>query len=165
MILFHTLLGTIALLTGLAVLLLPKGTRLHRRIGLVYGLSMAVLCIGSFWIQNLFDGLGMFHVMALVSLVTVGAGIFAVLRRPRAQGWYLSHMYFMLWSYVGLVMALGSHFFRPLALTIHGWSGSAWMAYVGTGLLVWGLPALLGNLMIPPVARRHAGTFEATTPA
>lgn len=49
--------------------------------------------------------MGPFHVLALVSLLTLTAGLTpAVLRRP-VSWWLELHGYFMSWSYVGLVAA------------------------------------------------------------
>jgi uncharacterized membrane protein len=51
MIHFHSWNGVIALLTGLFVLLLPKGTALHRRAGYLYVAAMVLLCVVSFRIH------------------------------------------------------------------------------------------------------------------
>lgn len=150
LILAHTVFGVLALAAGAVVLLRQKGDRVHRRIGWVYAVSLAVLCIESFWIQDatpFFRGFGMFHVMALVSLGTLLAGIVpAIRRRPGWLGW---HYAFMAWSYIGLVMATGSHVFRPVFLFFLRDVGlPAAVCGVATALVLWGLPPLVGALWI-----------------
>ena len=106
--LVHALLGVAALILGLALLLRRKGTRVHRRIGQGYVLSMLLLNITALMIYDLYAGFGPFHVAAVISLATVGAGFIPVyLRRPRAS-WLQLHAIFMCWSYVGLLAAFVS---------------------------------------------------------
>lgn len=151
MILIHTLCGIAALLTGLFILFQPKGTLRHVWIGHTYATAMAGLCLTSFAIYELFDGVGPFHVLALVSLATLLAGLIPPLLRDRFAGWFYAHYYFMLYSYVGLVMATGSHFWDvlPIAST---WAKAA---------VLWGLPYLVGAFLIE---RNKARFFEAFDP-
>lgn len=133
MIVFHTVTGLISLTTGLAIILLNKGTPLHKIAGRIYVASMYVLCFASFAIRDttpFFKGLGMFHVMALVSVATVTAGLVPALYRRGFKDWYGMHYSSMLWSYVGLVMAFNSHFFREVFL----FSASRWGSGSGRGL-------------------------------
>jgi uncharacterized membrane protein len=158
MIHFHTVNGVIALLTGLLVLLLPKGTVLHRSGGYVYVASMVLLCVASFRIRDstpFFHGLGMFHVMALVSLGTLIAGLLPMLRRPRSPNAYRLHFRFMAWSYIGLVMATNSHMVRPLFLWLRDGSGSVALALLLTVLFAWVLPPVVGKVLI---TRGEAGS-------
>lgn len=60
----------------------------------------------AFLIYELFGGLGLFHWMALVSLLTVLMGY--VSARSRSPGWKVRHAYFMSGSYVGLIAALAA---------------------------------------------------------
>jgi uncharacterized membrane protein len=106
--LVHALLGVSALIFGLAVLLRRKGTRVHRRIGQAYVLSMLLLNTTGLMIYDLYGRFGPFHVASIISLATVGAGFVPVyLRRPRAA-WMPLHATFMCWSYVGLLAAFVS---------------------------------------------------------
>jgi hypothetical protein len=71
----------------------------------------------------------------------------------------------MLWSYVGLVMALNSHFFREVFLFFAKQAGLGGVAgLVLSVLILWGLPPALGALLInrraPLYRRRFAGTLE-----
>jgi uncharacterized membrane protein len=164
MIALHTLNGVAALLFGLGIILLPKGTRLHRGIGYGYVVSMYLLCILSFGIRDttpFIRGLGAFHVMALVSTASVTAGLLPVIRRPRPANWYDRHFGSMLWSYVGLVMAFGSHFFRPLFLTLRDLSGSQVVALATTIAVVWVLPLIAGRVLIPRTGRANRGLRAA----
>jgi uncharacterized membrane protein len=106
--LVHASLGVAALILGLALLLLRKGTRVHRRIGQGYVLSMLLLNTTALMIYDLSGRFGPFHVASVISLATLGAGFVPVyLRRPRAA-WLQLHATFMCWSYVGLLAAFVS---------------------------------------------------------
>ena len=106
--LVHALFGIAALILGLALLLRPKGTHVHRRIGRAYVVSMLSLNITALMIYDLYGRFGPFHVASVISLATVGAGFVPVyLRRPRV-GWMQLHATFMCWSYVGLLAAFVS---------------------------------------------------------
>ena len=165
MILFHTINGFIALVSGLAVVFLNKGTGIHRILGYVYVASMYVLCFASFTIQDttpFFRGFGMFHVMALASIATVTAGLIPALYRKRFSNWYQWHYSFMLWSYVGLVMAFNSHFFREVFLFFGNQAGLGKVIGLIVSILVlWGLPPAIGKILITrrmPVYRQRFGT-------
>jgi uncharacterized membrane protein len=102
----HASLGLLAVALGLAVVAMRKGTAAHRRAGLLYAIVMVLLNATALMIYELFGGFGPFHVLALVSLATVTAGVVPVWFRPR--GWLDLHARFMSWSYAGLVAALFS---------------------------------------------------------
>jgi uncharacterized membrane protein len=106
--LVHALLGVAALILGLAVLARRKGTRVHRRIGQGYVLSMLSLNVTAVMIYDLYGRFGPFHVASVISLATIGAGFVPVyFRRPRVA-WMELHATFMCWSYVGLLAAFVS---------------------------------------------------------
>jgi uncharacterized membrane protein len=84
----HTAVGVVALLSGAANLLARKGTRRHRRVGRLYTLAMYVLVLSSFGITQIFDGFGAFHVLAVVSGITLTIALYFPLRRHRhPSGW------------------------------------------------------------------------------
>jgi hypothetical protein len=90
------------MLTGAIVVLRKKGTKIHKRIGYIYVVSMLLLNITSFFIIS-FGGFSIFHFFAIVSLLTVMAGIVPAIRRK--ENWFPYHFYFMSWSVVGLYCA------------------------------------------------------------
>ena len=165
MITFHTLNGLVALISGLAIILLGKGTALHRLVGRVYAASMYVLCLASFAIQDttpFFRGFGMFHLMALVSIATVTGGMIPALFRARFKDWFSWHFSFMLWSYVGLIMALNSHFFREVFLFFGKQVGvGKGAALVLSILILWGAPPALGTLLINRRAPLYKRRFSS----
>ena len=134
--LVHAAFGMASVVLGLGVGLLPKGSAAHRRLGLLYAVSMLLLNVTALAIYDLFGGFGPFHGLALVSLATLAAGIIPLwLRRP---GWVHYHAHFMTWSYAGVVAA----FIAEIASRIPGvgllWGTLLPMALVMTitGLLV-----------------------------
>lgn len=118
---FHTACSVIALATGLVVVLNPKGTQRHRVIGRMYVAAMLALNISALLIYRLFGRFGPFHVFAIISLLTVVAGIVPALRkRPR---WLDRHYTMMSWSYVGLLAAAAAETLTRLPLFDHSWAG------------------------------------------
>ncbi len=101
----HFVLAVTCLAVGAAVLTRKKGGQRHRALGYVYSVALVLVNVSALSVYKDTGEPGPFHVLALVSLVTLGAGIIpAILRRPR--GWWVDlHGYFMCWSYVGLLAA------------------------------------------------------------
>ena len=101
----HVIFGVIALLFGTTILIRRKGDQLHRKFGYVYTLAMLGLNITALLIYRLFGSFGIFHWLALISLLTLIAGLLPVfLKKPKR---YLGlHLNFMYWSVIGLYGAL-----------------------------------------------------------
>jgi uncharacterized membrane protein len=128
----HGAFGLLAVGLGLPVVLQVKGTRRHRRIGQLYAAAMLGLNITAFLIYDLFGHFGPFHVLAIVSLGSIVAGVTCVrLRRP-AVHWYEMHLRFMSWSYAGVVGALVAEVLTRLP---------------GVGLL-WGVLVPMGAMSV-----------------
>ena len=109
--LIHFLSAIVAMATGMAVILMKKGTKLHVKIGYSYVVSMAVLNISALLIYDLFGGFGPFHFMALISFTTVIAGLIPALLKKPEKKWLEMHYEFMLWSVIGLYAAVWSETF------------------------------------------------------
>lgn len=102
---FHLVASVSALTFGLWVLLIRKGTYLHKWLGYAYFFNMLGLNLSAFFTYRLTGHFGPFHGAAIASLITLIAGFVpAYLRYPR-MGWLELHYEFMNWSYVGLVAA------------------------------------------------------------
>lgn len=141
MLIFHTATSILALVAGFPIFFSTKGTRFHKRWGKIYVASMLSLCISSFWLTSttpFTEGFDVFHVLAIVSLVSVIGGALPVFAWRRFNGWFEMHYFFMLYSYVGLVMALGSHFFEYLPGVPQGLRA----------LMFWGVPYIVGTILI-----------------
>ena len=102
---FHLVASVSALIFGLWVLLIRKGTYLHKWLGYAYFFNMLGLNLSAFFIYRLTGHFGPFHGAAIASLITLIAGFIpAYVRYPR-KGWLELHYEFMNWSYAGLVAA------------------------------------------------------------
>jgi hypothetical protein len=88
------------------VLALSKGNKRHRQLGYSYVGSMAVMLATSFAIYRQFHSFGIFHVAALLSSITLCAGIVPVLRKKPALSWQQLHYGFMYLSVLELYVAL-----------------------------------------------------------
>lgn len=153
MLTFHTILGFIALGSGAWNLITKKGTNQHRMMGSIYVGSMILLIVSSFWIFELFDGFGPYHAMSLISGATVILAIYFPLRRHKHKNWLEHHYMWISWSYVGLVMATGSHLFEY---------GPAGWPYWSLILLYWGLPCFIGAILIYGNRKRLLTQFSST---
>jgi len=100
----HFIASIFALIFGTWILVAKKGTASHRKIGYLYAFSMLILIATAFMIYRLFGRFGVFHVLAIVSLLTLLGGMIpAVLRKPK--NWFGLHFSFMYWSVFGLYAA------------------------------------------------------------
>jgi uncharacterized membrane protein len=155
----HVAFGICALALGLCVLCLRKGTRVHRTLGHLYLASMIGLNATALSIYELFGGFGPFHVLALVSLLTLGCGALpAITQRPRRR-WFEAHAYFMSWSYVGLLAATAAE----VAVRIPGANFAA--AAFGSSILVTAVGALTIHGRSSAVIRRalRSAGLQATS--
>lgn len=106
--LIHFIASLMALLTGTFVLLMPKGTTKHKRIGQIYVMSMLVVLSTAFMTYKHFGNWGIFHWTAGISSITLILGFIPIyLRRPLNS--YISlHFCFMYWSVMGVYAAFVS---------------------------------------------------------
>ena len=103
----HVAMGSVALVSGAVVLMLPKGTARHRRIGSVYAAAIFTINGTTLSMYDLTGRPNVFHVIALVNLATLAMGLLALRRwrRTRQHGDLVTHQRRMLMNYVGLWMA------------------------------------------------------------
>ncbi len=129
----HLIAALVAMITGMMVLVREKGTRVHKKTGYIYCLSMIVLNFTAFMIYRLYGKFGLFHYMALVSVLTLLAGMFPVLRRKN-RNLYL-HFSFMYWSVIGLYCAFVAEVFSrlPVLLPSDSKAGDLFYQMIGIG--------------------------------
>lgn len=137
----HLLAAIVALVSGLLVLLRPKGTARHRWLGRGYFVAMITMNGTALLIYELFGRFGPFHWLAVISLVSVLGGFVAA--RRRAPGWRHRHAYFMVGSYVGVVAGAVAE----VASRVPGWSFGP--SVVGSSALVIGIGLLLMWRLLP----------------
>ena len=137
--LIHTIVASLAVITGTIVLLNKKGTTFHKRVGYVYAVSMLLMNITAFGIYRLFGGFGVFHVLALVSLVALFGGMYPVLNRNKVKNWYIDHIRVMGWSVVGLYAAFAAEisvrFFSPQYFFMMVGISSGLICFVGAMMI------------------------------
>lgn len=114
MVLLHVVAVLSALVCGLVVLVVRKGTILHRRLGWLYIASTLVMALSSFGIYELRDGPSLFHGISVAILVIVGSAVYQPLRRRRHSNWVFWHLVLMQISYVMLVVTGIAQFFDQL---------------------------------------------------
>ena len=103
----------IALITGTLVLANTKGTLNHKRIGYLYSFSMFVVLVTSFLIYNLHGTFGVLHFFAVVSSLTLLAGLLPMwFKYPK--NYMGHHLSFMYWSVIGLYCAFAAEVFTRI---------------------------------------------------
>lgn len=150
---FHTALGFTSLIFGTVVLLRPKGTPLHVLFGRAYIFSMLGLCVTSFGIYNFFGSFGIFHIAAIFSLVSIGAGIGAAMFRRRLRGWIYWHYQFMSWSYIGLLGAASNEAFAhigPLQAAANSNPSITWVSLA----MIFVVGAIYVNVAMKKIVRK-----------
>jgi uncharacterized membrane protein len=126
----HIVAAVSALLAGAAVLLRPKGTRMHRRIGTVYVVALVLVNVAALSLHRA-NSFGVFHALAVASLVTLAVGLSPLLLGKRSETVIVTHAYCMAWSYAGLVAA-----------------GCGQLAVaVGQNLSAWVVPVVIGTML------------------
>ena len=133
----HTLFSILALFCGV-IFLIPRGTKRHKQLGYVYSFSMLICLITSFWLYELWGKFGVYHVLSIVSFVTLMIALYFPLKARYLKNWGDYHLIWMGYSYIGLVMAGGSHLFGVVP------ERNIWIR-VG---LFWVLPYVLGSVLI-----------------
>jgi uncharacterized membrane protein len=100
--LIHFIASLFALLFGTLVLVLKKATSKHKIIGRLYGFAMLVVLITAFMTYNLFGAWGIFHWTAVISSVTLFAGLLPILTKRPTNNYVSLHFSFMYWSVMGV---------------------------------------------------------------
>lgn len=93
----HLIVSIIAMISGMMVLCRPKGTKGHKQVGYLYVVAMLLVNLTAFMIYRLFGGFGIFHFFAIVSLLTLLAGMYPILTRKGRQ-YIFRHFNYMYWS-------------------------------------------------------------------
>ncbi|MEY4270076.1 MAG: hypothetical protein RLZZ58_1292 [Pseudomonadota bacterium] len=101
--------GTVvpALFLGAAVLVMKKGTRLHKLLGRIWAGLMMTTALASFGLTGLTGGIGPIHIFSVITLVSIPRAIWAIRR-----GNIVAHQRAMMGPYLGLLVA-GLFAFTP----------------------------------------------------
>lgn len=100
--------SVLALVFGTVALFKRKGTDLHKKAGYLYFFTMAIVLSSAFLIYRLTGRFGFFHITAILSTITLFAGILPMWFKSRIKDRLFFHSIFMYWSVLGLYMALAA---------------------------------------------------------
>lgn len=145
----HTCLGYISLISGLIVLIRPKGTVFHIVAGRIYVLCMLGLNLTALAIYELFGRFGIFHWFALFSLLTIILGFMGIALRSRIKNGVYFHYYFMTWSYIGLLCATINEIYVHVPFANNLRLSNPWLPWTTIGLLCFA-----ALLIIPALEKR-----------
>jgi len=148
----HVLAACSALSAGAAVLLLPKATHTHKVIGTVYVVALVVVNVAALSLhrENTF---GVFHALAVASLLTIGVGLSPLLIGKRSPVVIATHAYCMTWSYAGLVAAGCGQLTVAVGPDVGAWAVPVAIATVlsMSGVAIFGrVPSTLDRMFAEP---------------
>jgi len=105
---FHLVFSVLSLIFGSFILFSTKGTSLHKKVGYAYVVCMVWVIATAFMLYNLTGKFNMFHIAALVSTVTLLAGMLPIITKKPVESFMSLHLSFMYWSVIGLYGAFVS---------------------------------------------------------
>lgn len=98
---FHLAAALAALVAGIAVLFLRKGTALHRTLGWFWVVLMLAVALSSFAITSLWPGhFSPIHILSVVTLISLPMGVWL-----RRSGNIRAHAITMISTFAGLLIA------------------------------------------------------------
>lgn len=106
----HALFAIVALILGLAQLMLPKGRALHRILGRIWVALMAVVALSSFWIHDI-RTIGPFSLIHILSIATLYWLVMGV--REARRGDIKAHKTGMTLLFFGALIGAGALTFAP----------------------------------------------------
>jgi len=106
--LIHFIASILALVLGTFILIMEKGTKTHKLIGKIYAFSMLITLVSAFMTYRLFGTWGIFHWTAVISSITILAGLSAIYLKKPANNYLSVHFSFMYWSVMGVYGAFVS---------------------------------------------------------
>lgn len=124
--LVHFISGILALIFGGLVIVMKKGTAMHKRVGYIYVFNMVILILSSFGIYRLFGKFGLFHYLSLVSMFSLVAGMIPMFKKVKLPKDYETHFKRMYWSVVGLYAAFAAESFVRIPKFGGFWTAVAW---------------------------------------
>lgn len=101
----HVVGASAALTLGLCVLVRRKGGRGHRALGRAYLGAMTAVNVPALFLYQTSGGPGPFHVLAVVSVLTTGAGWWSVRGGGARADAVRRHAELMTWSWIGVATA------------------------------------------------------------
>jgi uncharacterized membrane protein len=101
--------GTVipALFLGGPVLMMKKGTKLHKLLGRIWAALMMTTAISSFWLQGITGTISPIHIFSVITIVSIPWAIYSV-----RKGNLIAHQRAMTGPYIGLLIA-GLFSFMP----------------------------------------------------
>lgn len=106
----HAIVAMLAIVTGGAQLAMPKGTPIHRALGLLWVTGMAFVAISGLFIHTL-KMIGLFSPIHLLSFVVL-VSLWIAIRAAKA-GDITTHRKVMVWLYVLALVVTGAFTFYP----------------------------------------------------
>lgn len=110
-----------------------KGTKIHKKIGYVYAVSMLVVVATSFMIYQLHGRFGILHWFSIISGLTLLGGMVPILfKKPKDYINY--HFSFMYWSVIGLYCAFCAEIFTRIPIWLVLEKDAAVLFYIMVGI-------------------------------
>jgi uncharacterized membrane protein len=115
----HAFAAILALMIGITVLLMTKGTVAHSTLGRIWAGLMLLVAGSSFWITSIYPGhFSWIHILSIVTLISIPMAVLA-----RRRGDISGHARAMGFTFLGLFIAGGFTLIpgRLLGKVVFGW--------------------------------------------
>lgn len=99
----HVACALFATVVGTVVLLQPKGTKTHKRLGHSFVFAMLIVNVSAFAFYPK-HGFSIFQPLALWSLISIVVAVYYAVKKPK-ENWLVYHYYFICYAYLGVVAA------------------------------------------------------------
>ncbi len=108
----HFTTSLVGLVTGAYILLAKKGTKIHKKIGYVFAVSLVLVNASALFIYDFNNGqISIFHYLIPVSLIFLIYGMSPMLRKRRKPNWRNKHIVGMNGAALGLWAAGATEYF------------------------------------------------------
>lgn len=153
---FHLYAAIVAMMSGPLVFWRKKGDIAHRLIGFVYLIAMFTTNLSALAHYDFTGSINFFHIAAVFSLLTITAGLVAIIVYGQAKSKIAldMHLQFMSWSYYGLILAaIAESGVRAVPKLINNMS-DFWMIFTVLMVVCGVIGAVITARLVTPVRKR-----------
>src|SRR5690349_13386720 len=109
---FHVVMAITGLFTGAYLLLMAKGTKLHKSIGYVFSGALLIVNVSALFIYDFNDGKpSAFHYLIIISMLCLFYGLYPMFKKPFIPGRIKRHLIGMTGAALGLWAAGATEYF------------------------------------------------------
>ena len=143
----HTLASIVAMASGAWVIVTPKGTARHRKLGDTFVASLLIACVLSLGIYTRHAWTAA-HWFAVFGIVTAGGGFLVGRFKQPRFGWRYLHLTLMLLAYYDLMGGLVNEVFLHVTALRHFWRDGIQVIGMTQGVVMLAFVILLVGFIV-----------------